>query len=135
MSDKKSASFTLLELLVVIIIIGILSALGLAGFTKTKQNVLSKEAKSNIKLIAAAEKIYRMEDAGSSYGACSTAAICNTMLKLDLNTTNWLYKVELNGGVATITATLVGTPACTYTLSSANFNANPSPSGCPAGMD
>ena len=136
MTFKKISSFTLIELLVVIIIIGILAAIAAPGFDRTKQNSLSREAIASLKLIAAAQKVYKMESNNNRYVACATAALCNTALSLDLHAANWLYSVSVNAsGVATLTATRVGTAACTYTLTSANFNAEPVKSaGCPAGM-
>ncbi|MFY9402226.1 MAG: prepilin-type N-terminal cleavage/methylation domain-containing protein [Candidatus Omnitrophota bacterium] len=133
MPDSKKHSFTLIEVLVVIVIIGILAAVAVPNFIKTKYNALSKEAVSNIKLIAAAEKIYKLEN--NVYISCSNAANCNALLKLDLITSNWNYRVTLSAGVATITATLTVNSQCTYTLTSRDFNAEPiKSSGCPAGM-
>ena len=136
MTFKKITSFTLIELLVVIIIIGILAAIAAPGFDRTKQNALSREAIASLKLIAAAQKIYKMESNNNRYVGCTSAALCNTALSLDLHASNWLYSVSVNAaGLATLTATRVGTAACTYTLTSTNFNAEPVKSaGCPAGM-
>jgi len=58
---KKDKGFTLVELLIVVVIVGILAALGLPQFTKAREHAMGKEAIVNLKLIAAAEKIYRME--------------------------------------------------------------------------
>jgi prepilin-type N-terminal cleavage/methylation domain-containing protein len=59
--------FTLLELLTVIIIIGILATLGITHYGGIKEKALDKEAIANLKLIIAAEKIYRMENATQSW--------------------------------------------------------------------
>lgn len=61
MSYKKDRGFTLIELLIVVISIGILAALAFPQFTKSKEHALGREAIANLKLIAAAERIYRME--------------------------------------------------------------------------
>lgn len=52
---------SLLELLVVVIIIGILAGLSLPLFFKTRERALDNEAKANLKLIQAAQRIYAME--------------------------------------------------------------------------
>jgi prepilin-type N-terminal cleavage/methylation domain-containing protein len=137
MPAKKIAAFTLIELLIVIVIIGIIAAVAAPGFDRTKQDALSREAIASLKLMAAAQKVYKMESNNNRYVACANAALCNTALSLDLHPSNWLYAVSVNAGtgVATLTATRVGLAACTYTLTSSNFNAEPVKSaGCPAGM-
>ncbi len=137
MPIKKATAFTLIEIIVVLLIIGIIAAIAAPGFDRTKQNALSREAISSLKLIAAAQKVYKMESNNNRYVGCTSAALCNTALSLDLHPANWLYSVSVNAGtgVATLTATRVGTAACTYTLTSTNFNAEPVKSaGCPAGM-
>lgn len=53
--------FTLMELVVVIVIIGILATLAFTQYGPYKERVFDKEAIANLKLIQAAEKIYRME--------------------------------------------------------------------------
>jgi prepilin-type N-terminal cleavage/methylation domain-containing protein len=87
-------AFTLTELMIVIVIIGILATMAIVQFSGPKEDSLEKEAKSNLKLIAAAEKIYRME-IGSYVGAANTSDI-NARLRLMLpNSTNknWEYSV------------------------------------------
>lgn len=93
---------------------------------------MGKEAVSNLKLIAAAERIYRMEN--SFYGTCASAGDCNSMLKLMLHATNWHYAVSGDVSAVTATATYVPNGACSYTISSADFEAEPSKVGgasCP----
>lgn len=96
--------FTLAELTVVIVIVGILVTLGISQYIPSRERALGNEAKANLKLIAAAEKIYRME-VGSYYpssGSESTIANINTNLKLFLTEANWDYSIT--GGASTFTA-------------------------------
>ena len=97
--------FTLVELLVVIIIIGILAALALPGFGVSKERVLDKEAKANLALIQAAEKIYKMESGIYYPSAGNTSVITdiNTFLRLNLPTAalSWSYKIDTDNSQTT----------------------------------
>jgi type II secretion system protein G len=54
----KSSGFTLVELLIVVVIIGILAALAIPKFTNTKQKAYVAEMKSDLKNLATAEEAY-----------------------------------------------------------------------------
>jgi prepilin-type N-terminal cleavage/methylation domain-containing protein len=84
MLEKKS--FTITELLVVIIIIGILAALALPNYLAIKEKSLNREAKASLALIRAAERIYRMEQGYYYPQSASTSNISdiNSYLKLAL---------------------------------------------------
>ena len=60
---RAKKSFTLAEVLVVLIIVAILAALALPNFGAVKEKSLDREAKASLALIQAAEKIYKMETA------------------------------------------------------------------------
>jgi prepilin-type N-terminal cleavage/methylation domain-containing protein len=95
---------TFLELLVVCVIIAIIAALGLANFAGPKEQTTEREAQVNLKLIAAAEKIYRMEI--GQYSNCTgTVAINNNLrLMLPVSDTNWKYRVATNSANTTFQA-------------------------------
>lgn len=91
--------FTMMEMMIVIVIIGILAVIALPNFTGMKEKQYEKEAKANLKLIMAAEKIYRMEMGGFTQNLTDETAI-NRELKLSLPTaTNrvWQYSVSSDG--------------------------------------
>lgn len=129
MFKEKIRAFTLIELILIISIIGILSIIGTASYGKARNKALSREAIANLKLIAAAERIYKMESSTNTYFDCDDTPACNTGLKLSLNPTNWTYGVAANGD---ITVTGVAISGCTYTLTSANYPTDGyTASGCP----
>jgi prepilin-type N-terminal cleavage/methylation domain-containing protein len=89
-------AFSLLELIVVLLIIGIMAIIALPQFRTARENALLQEAKSILKLIQAAEKIYGVEN--NFYWAYGTTALINTGLKLDIPlNNNWAYSVDTNG--------------------------------------
>lgn len=90
----KLNAFTLIELVLVVSIILILAAIAIPNFAKTKETTLDREAKANLNLIAAAEKIYKMENDLNAYGNCANAADCNSLLRLTLDPKNWSYSVS-----------------------------------------
>lgn len=115
--SHSPGAFTMLELMIVIVIIGVLATLGILQLSGPKEQALEKEAKANLKLIAAAEKIYRME-AGLFVGADNEDKI-NDYLRLMLPEgadRNWDYSVtSLTADTFNATATRTkGTNIRTY---------------------
>ena len=102
--NLTAKGFNLLELLIVVVIIGILASIALPNYTKSKEHALGKEAVANLKIIAAAERIAKLETGSYQSCVCSTAAECsgvtgcNSVLSLDLSANNWAYTISLDAG-------------------------------------
>ncbi|MFO8053234.1 MAG: type II secretion system protein [Candidatus Omnitrophota bacterium] len=114
----KVSSFTLLELIIVVLIVGILVSFAMPGFFGAQQKTIDREARTNLKLIQTAEKTHELEE--GQYEACTTGVAansnihCNNVLGLDLppstaNGGNWTYVVRLTGGGTGFTVTATGT--------------------------
>lgn len=136
---KRKRAFTLIELILVVTVIITLSLIAIPNFSKSKNRAMQKEALSNLKLIAAGERIYKMEN-NNSYVSCScvsaancanTSNGCNYLLKLMLNASNWQYSVSSAGATCTITAVSTST-SCRYSLNSVDFDTSDfsASSGC-----
>ena len=102
MTDKRG--FTLLELIVVIIIIGVFATISITHYGSTKETVLDKEAISNLKLIRQAERMYNVETTNyypvQAIGTVSDIGTINTGLSLMLPTASnryWDYVVKYTG--------------------------------------
>jgi len=101
----NAKGFNMMELLVVCIIVGILASIALVQLQGPKEDALSKEAKANLKLIAAAEKVYRLEVGGYVDAANEIEINSRLRLMLPKSQTNWKYNVTKPGGDSTFTAT------------------------------
>lgn len=87
-----------MEIIVVIIIVGILATLSVTGYAPIKERAVGREAQSVLRLIAAAERIYRMER-GSYYPFTAGTNVTNlgwinSNLSLSITAGNWDYEIK-----------------------------------------
>ena len=105
-------SFTMIEMLVVIVIVGIVVALALPNFGALKEKSLNREAKTSLALIQAAEKIYKIEQ-GFYYPyhtATSNTLNINRDLKLSLSqSASPLWSISINSSAVPEYATATRT--------------------------
>jgi prepilin-type N-terminal cleavage/methylation domain-containing protein len=133
---------TLLELLITVIILGILAALAIPNYYKTREHALGKTAVANLKLLDAAEEIYRLEYKAyypsPAPGSVNALAEINNYLKLSLSDDNWDYTVTTTSDNA-FTAIAErenegGYLDCQYSINQGSPDGNPQPqdpSKCP----
>lgn len=93
---KTYSGFTLIELMVVVVIVGILAAIAVPTFTNTKEKTLDREAIAALQLMKAANKLYyaRNEFYFPSSGTVTALTSINGNLSLALNDSNWQYSVQ-----------------------------------------
>ncbi len=100
----KKSSFTLMEIMAVVVITALLSGLGMASFTNMKEKAANREAESILQLIQMAERAYVMEH-GNYYPSSGTidnsttanAGSINTNLKLSISPvpiSNWTILLD-----------------------------------------
>ncbi len=113
----------------VVSVIITLALIAIPSYNKSKLKAIQREGLVNLKLLAAAERIYRMENEVYTKcfcpdaSTCSGATGCNLLLHLNLNLINWRYVCDDsagNGGITAWAISQVGT--CTYTLNDADFD-------------
>ncbi len=114
----KRKSFTIVELLIVVVILTILATFAIPAYLNAKQRAVDHEARSQLKLIQTAEKSYRLEE--GQYIACADNAACSSDLRLDLPPAppdgNWDYSVPSVDNAASppqFTANSTGTSGTT----------------------
>ncbi|MCX5700822.1 MAG: prepilin-type N-terminal cleavage/methylation domain-containing protein [Candidatus Omnitrophica bacterium] len=109
---RKVFGFTLIELIVVVIVIGILATMAIPQYLKATERALSAKAKNNLGLIAQAEKLYRAENdtyvAAGTAGELTTNGLQNYVELNDISgDTKWTYAVTGDASTFTATATRV----------------------------
>jgi prepilin-type N-terminal cleavage/methylation domain-containing protein len=118
--------FTLIELIIVVIVIGILATIAVPQYLKAVTRAKVAKAKSNIGLIAQAEKLYRAKnDTYIVSGNPGTQAELNAEVELgglaNANDEDWTYAVAAGAtGIAdsySITATKDLAPALNAVVS------------------
>jgi len=111
---KKQKAFTILELTVVTIIVGVLATLAITHYSSQNERLIDKEAKAALKLMQTAQRIYLMDfgvyyPTGGSTVETDIANI-NQDLKVLLNEDKWDYTTYSGGsqGAGTSTASRGG---------------------------
>ena len=91
--SKSFSGFTIIELVITLIIVGILATVGVGQFTGTRENTLRREAMSNLQLIASGEKYVNLQ--ADTYKNYTNVTEINGKLHLSLPVANpnWNYKV------------------------------------------
>jgi prepilin-type N-terminal cleavage/methylation domain-containing protein len=90
---NKQTGFTLLEVIVVMIILGVLATIAISISSKSKENSIDKEAIANLRLIQAAERTKLLID--GEYTAGADASVLNSVLRISLSigaSPRWNYK-------------------------------------------
>ena len=121
--------FTLLELMLVVIIVGIIATFAIPGYFGVKQRAEGRQASTQLRLIHTAEKIKFLEN--DLFVPCIGFVACNDPingLDLDLPDDGWTYSVSVAGSTFSATAVATNPVGCKYTMTQASSAITPA--GC-----
>ena len=134
---KRAKGFTLVELVIVIVIVGILSIVAVPIYRGYTRKAMASEGKSLLGTIQTSQKVYFAEFA--SYLGVATATNIHTLLDVDARSnkyfTNFKISVDGSGSTAKYTAitsgaggasginlTLIGNSQCVPTFIDSGLN-------------
>jgi len=110
---KKRQGFTLIELLIVIVIIGILAAIAIPKFTKTREKAFVKAMTSDLRNLATQQELYFATPA-NNYVNGATGSMITTYLNPSQGVTIGIGVAAATGWNAT--ATHSGIPGVTCSI-------------------
>jgi len=106
---RSQKGFTLIELMIVVVIIGILAALAIPRFMRATTKSKQSEAKNILKQIYAMERAYRQEyDAYWGDGTTASAAAATGFARIGvdiMSTARYTYTIAATANTFTATAT------------------------------
>lgn len=119
--QRSETGFTLVELLVVIIIIGILGAIALPNFLNQDVKAKQTEAKQNIALVNKSQNAYRAENSAfaSSFDVLAIGSVTGNATG---NTSNYSYAIFAGTDTATVTASALDTALKSYSGAVTRFS-------------
>jgi type IV pilus assembly protein PilA len=103
MQNKSKKGFTLVEIMIVVVIIGLLAAMAVPAFQKVRETSQSKAILNNLRQVASAGQQYLLETGATEVTGASlvTAEYLNTINKLGAEDYDAL-SVSADGGTLTL---------------------------------
>ena len=115
MKSHHHSGFTLVEIMIVVVIIGMLAALAIPGFQKIRSASQDKTVMSNARQLAAATDQYMMEFGRSTVSIGMLVGQTNYVKSLDL-VANETYPTTYVAGVPITVLGVAGARTITYGL-------------------
>src|SRR5471032_1036427 len=111
--NKSSKGFTLVEIMIVVVIIGLLAAMAIPAFQKVRQSSQDKAVLNNARQLAAAADQYFLENGVSSVTQGSLVGTINYVKALNL-VANETYPAGFTQGITVTISGVAGQRTITY---------------------
>ena len=112
-SNKSTKGFTLVEIMIVVVIIGLLAAMAIPAFQKVRQSSQDKAVLNNARQLAAAADQYFLENGVSSVTQGSLVGSTNYVKALNL-VANEAYPAGFTQGITITVSGVAGQRTITY---------------------
>ncbi|RXK53460.1 prepilin-type N-terminal cleavage/methylation domain-containing protein [Oleiharenicola lentus] len=113
MNIRSSKGFTLVEIMIVVVIIGLLAAMAIPAFQKVRQASQDKAVLNNARQLSAAADQYYLEYGGSSVGVSNLVGATNYVKALNTVASESYPATYQQGETITITG-VAGLRTITY---------------------
>jgi type IV pilus assembly protein PilA len=112
-SNRSSKGFTLVEIMIVVVIIGLLAAMAIPAFQKVRQSSQDKAVLNNARQLAAAADQYFLENGVSTVGSASLVGATNYVKAIN-TVAGETYPPNYTQGVAITISGVAGARTVTY---------------------
>src|SRR5471032_1163139 len=111
--NKSTKGFTLVEIMIVVVIIGLLAAMAIPAFQKVRQSSQDKAVLNNARQLAAAADQYYLENGVSSVTQGALVGSTSYVKALNL-VANELYPDSFTQGITVTVSGIAGQRTITY---------------------
>jgi len=111
--NKSSKGFTLVEIMIVVVIIGLLAAMAIPAFQKVRTSSQDKAVLNNARQLAAAADQYFLENGVSTCAQTSLVGASNYVKALNL-VANETYPTNFTQGITLTVSGIAGQRTITY---------------------
>ena len=113
MNTRSNKGFTLVEIMIVVVIIGLLAAMAIPAFQKVRQASQDKAVLNNARQLSAASDQYYLEYGGSSVSPANLIGATNYVKALN-TVASETYPVGYTQGITITIAGVAGLRTITY---------------------
>ncbi len=115
MKARNTQGFTLVEIMIVVVIIGLLAAMAIPAFQKVRANSQDKAVTNNLRQLASAADQYFLESGFNSVNSTDLVGTNSTQyIKSIATVANETYPAIINQGEALTAESVAGTRTVTY---------------------